>query len=36
MCIYLYTNKDTLENYCEILDMPCNEDALAICPLSNA
>lgn len=33
MCVYRYTDKDSLEEYCELLDKPCNEETLALCPL---
>ncbi len=35
MCIYLYIDKNTLEEYCELLDKPCVESCLSICPLVN-
>ncbi|ADG82912.1 hypothetical protein Tfer_1629 [Thermincola ferriacetica] len=34
MCKHLYIDKDTGVEYCELLDKPCDETTLAICPLT--
>jgi hypothetical protein len=33
MCEYLYTDKNTLEQYCELLDEPCDGISNMRCPL---
>ncbi len=33
MCPYKYTDKNTFEEYCELLDRPCDDEAILICPL---
>lgn len=33
MCTYRFYDKDTGEYYCELLDKPCTEANLTICPL---
>jgi hypothetical protein len=34
MCEYSYQDKHTLEYYCELLDMPCEEVCAGCCPLT--
>lgn len=33
MCPHLYLDKYSFIEYCELLDQPCDETALLVCPL---
>lgn len=35
MCPYKYMDKDSFLEYCELLDRPCDEQTLQVCPLLN-